>query len=476
MTRGLLKPYPSTVNSGVDELGDVPHHWEVRQLGRMGRFSKGRGGTKEDETAEGVPCVRYGDLYTRHDYFIQRARSNVPAEKAESYEPTFHGDVLFAGSGETIEEIGKSAVNLMKGPAVCGGDVIIFRPFVSVDPTFLGLATDCLQAVLQKSRMGRGITVMHIYADELKYLSVALPPQSEQPAIVRYLGYVGRRVKALIRGKRKLIALLSEQKQAIIHQAVTGGLDPEVRLKDSGVEWLGKVPAHWRLNRGKYYFREVDVRSATGEEELLSVSHITGVTPRSQKNITMFKAETYVGSKVCAPGQIAVNTMWAWMAAMGVSRFNGLVSPAYHVYAQIDSDAFADQYLDVLLRSQAYKTQYTINSTGITASRLRLYPDDFLRIRFLCPPREEQAAILQWLNDATASADAAISRALREIELLDGFRTRLVSDVVTGKLDVREAAAELPGVDSLEAEDDLEDTFEVEGVAGFDATLEELGA
>lgn len=221
------------------------------------------------------------------------------------------------------------------------------------------------------------------------------------------------------------------------------GLKPYPEMKDSGVDWLGEVPAHWEFNRGKYCFREVDVRSGTGEEELLSVSHLTGVTPRSQKSITMFKAESYVGSKICCPGQIAVNTMWAWMAAIGVSKHHGIISSSYHIYEQLVPTEFSDDFLDLLLRSYVYKGLYTVNSSGITTSRLRLYPDDFLNIRFLRPPREEQDMIIEHLNDATATIDIAITRTSRKIDFLNEYRTRLIANVVTGKLDVREAAENL---------------------------------
>ena len=113
-----LKPYPGYKDSGVEWLGKVPTHWEVRHLGRIGRFSKGGGGTKEDATEHGVPCVRYGDLYTHHLFFITTSRTCVSPELAATvYTPIQYGDVLFAGSGETIDEIGKSAVNLIRGPA-----------------------------------------------------------------------------------------------------------------------------------------------------------------------------------------------------------------------------------------------------------------------------------------------------------------------------------------------------------------------
>ena len=251
-----LKPYPAMKDSGVPWLGEVPVHWEARQLGQFGMLLKGSGGTKEDEVPAGIPCVRYGDLYTSHEYFILKARSFVSSAKAKEYTPIKFGDVLFAASGETIEEIGKSAVNLIPSQACCGGDVILFRPNREVDARYLGYGTDCTPSALQKATMGRGITVMHIYGDQLKRLSMALPPLLEQAAIVRYLDHADRRIQRYIRAKQKLITLLEEQKQAIIHQAVTGQIDvrtgqPYPAYKPSGVEWLGDVPEHWERARLK---------------------------------------------------------------------------------------------------------------------------------------------------------------------------------------------------------------------------------
>ena len=240
-----LTPYPAMKDSGVPWLGAVPAHWDVRRLGQIGRLSKGNGGNKDDEVPMGVPCVRYGDLYTTHTYFIRKSRSFVSKSTAEGYTPIKCGDVLFAASGETFDEIGKSAVNLMQSGGCCGGDVILFRPERWLDARYMGYATDCRPAAAQKATMGRGITVKHIYGDQLKYLTLALPPLPEQAAIVRFLDHADRRIRRYIRAKQQLITLLEEQKQAVIHRAVTRGLDPNVRLKPSGVEWLGDVPAHW---------------------------------------------------------------------------------------------------------------------------------------------------------------------------------------------------------------------------------------
>jgi len=201
--------------------------------------------------------------------------------------------------------------------------------------------------------------------------------------------------------------------------------------KDSGVEWLGNVPEHWEVEKGLRYFYETESRSTTGDEELLSVSHLTGVTPRSEKNITMFMAESYEGSKLCEVGDIAINTMWAWMAALGVSRYRGLVSPSYGTYRQKKPERFNPTFLDHLIRMDVYRSHYTVNSTGITTSRLRLYPHSFLRLKFVCPPRAEQDRIVAFLDEKTAQIDALIAKKQRQIELLDEQRGILINRAVT---------------------------------------------
>lgn len=224
VTRGLDPDVPLKP-SGVEWLGDVPEHWEVRQLGRIGQFSKGHGGTKKDEVDDGISCIRYGDLYMHHKFFIRKSRFCVTQERAIDYTPIQYGDLLFAGSGETIDEIGKSAVNLIKSETCCGGDVIFFRPSIDVEPQFMGYATDCPQAVYQKACMGRGITVMHIYGDQLKYMWIALPSLPEQKAIVEYLDKATTNIDTAIDRRRREIELLREFRTRLISDVVTGKLD-----------------------------------------------------------------------------------------------------------------------------------------------------------------------------------------------------------------------------------------------------------
>jgi type I restriction enzyme S subunit len=211
-------------------------------------------------------------------------------------------------------------------------------------------------------------------------------------------------------------------------------LKPYPEYKDSVLPWLGEVPVHWVERRAKYFFREVDERSESGNEELMSVSHKTGVTPRKQ-SVTMFLAESTVGYKICRPGDIAINTMWAFMGALGIARQEGIVSPAYGVYRPIRTGMIGSEYLDKLLRTEAYKTEYIRRSTGINSSRLRLYPHQFLQIPFLCPPPDEQSAIARFLAWATNRLDRAIGAKRKIIALLNEQKQAIIHRAVTRGLD-----------------------------------------
>ncbi len=212
-------------------------------------------------------------------------------------------------------------------------------------------------------------------------------------------------------------------------------LQPYPEYKESGLHWLGKIPAHWPERRAKYYFKEVDERSQAGDEEMLSVSHITGVTPRSQKNVTMFKAESNVGQKCCQPGDVVINTMWAWMAALGVSNHDGIVSPSYGVYRPISNHDYNNYYLDNLLRIGGYRSEYICRSTGIRSSRLRLYPDKFLSMPVVCPPQEEQQTITQFLKAQDSLFRKFIRNKQRLIELLKEQKQNVINQAVTRGLD-----------------------------------------
>ena len=217
----------------------------------------------------------------------------------------------------------------------------------------------------------------------------------------------------------------------------------------SGFDWLGDLPSHWSILRAKYVFREIDDRSMAGDEELLSVSHLTGVTPRSEKNVTMFMAEDYTGAKLCKDGGLVINTMWAWMGALGVSSTTGIVSPAYGVYRQFQQ-RLRPRYMDWLFRTPMYVAEYTRRSTGVNSSRLRLYPDRFLDMPVVIPSIEDQDRIVAFLDQKTAEVDAAIAKKERLIELLAEQRGIQINQAVTRGLQpnvaLRDSGVEWLGV------------------------------
>lgn len=383
-------------------------------------------------------------------------------------------DVLL-NEGQSLALVGRTS-RYVDEPPECAfqNSLIRVQAYKHVQPSFLELLFRHSQAAGIFATIATQTTsIAHLGVERLARLVLSVPPLCDQDAIVRFLGYADRRIRRYIGAKKKLVALLNEQKQAIILRAVTRGLDPSVRLKPSGVEWLGDVPAHWAVRPAKHFFREVDERSTTGAEELLSVSHITGITPRSQKNVTMFMAASYVGHKLCRPGDIVINTLWAWMAALGATKYIGIVSPAYGVYRPLGTSQLLSEYADLLLRTRPYVDEYFCRSTGIQSSRLRLYPEQFLSINLICPPEEEQQAILRQVASETVTSNRAIAGAQREIDLLREYRTRLIADVVTGKLDVREAAAHLPDEADASAPLNDADALTEDDDAIPDATSEE---
>ena len=214
-------------------------------------------------------------------------------------------------------------------------------------------------------------------------------------------------------------------------------LKPYSAMKDSGVGWLGDMPEHWEAKRGKALFHCVDVRSSTGEEELLTVSSEHGVVPRSSATVTMFKAESYVGYKLCWPGDLVINSLWAWGRGLGVSRHHGIISSAYGVYRLRSSYAEYSAYVHELVRSAPFNWELQVRSKGIWISRLQLTDEAFLGAPFPLPPSQEQAAIVRFLDPAERRIRRYIRAKQKLITLLEEQKQAIIHQAVTGQIDVR---------------------------------------
>ena len=189
-------------------------------------------------------------------------------------------------------------------------------------------------------------------------------------------------------------------------------------------------PSRWPLVRGKNLFQSIDVRSTYGSEELLTVSHITGITPRKNKSVTMFMAESLVGYKKVAPDDIAANTMWMWQGAIGVSKYDGVISPSYNVYRQ-KGNFYDSSFLDYFLREKSLVDVYHSLSTGIRSSRLRLYPEQLFSIDFPVPSIDEQIQIVRYIEWKRSDINKTIKSIRRQISLLQEAKQLLLLHAIT---------------------------------------------
>ena len=312
----------------------------------------------------------------------------------------------------------------------------------------------------RRRQWGRGITVMHVYGTQLKYLTLPLPPLLEQTAIVRFLDHADRHIRRYIQAKQKLITLLEEQKQAIIHRAVTGQIDvrtgqPYSAYKDAGMEWLGKVPVHWGVMRlGRlitlttgFPFKSEGFTQCEGDFRLLRGVNIAPGRLRWEEvvrwpvadaeNFTEYQLE--LGDIVLGMDRPIIQD-GIRVAEVGQSDLPSLL--LQRVARIRPSEELDGDFALLLLNDKNFYNYLAPIFTGISVPHLS--PEQIRAFRFTLPPIFEQTAIVRFLDHAATKIATAITRARREIDLLHEYRTRLIADVVTGKLDVCKAVARLP--------------------------------
>ena len=218
-------------------------------------------------------------------------------------------------------------------PILCSTEFVVFTP-TAVNARYLRYSFQSSLAISVLTASASSATRSHARVDPSDILKFKIhdPPLQIQRQIAAYLDAETTRIDALVSEKERMLELLDQKRAVQINWAVTRGLNARAVFTPSRLPWLGDIPKHWETQRAKRLFIERDDRSEGGEEEMLTVSHMTGVTPRSEKDVNMFEAESTEGYKLVSPDNLVINTLWAWMGAMGVAKHEGIVSPAYHVY------------------------------------------------------------------------------------------------------------------------------------------------
>ena len=453
-----LKPYPDYKDSRIEWLGEVPKHWQVRRLKTLCSRSAlyGANVAATSYATGGVRFLRTTDI--TEDGQLNGRGVFLPQESVDNY-LLADGDVLISRSGT----IGRSFLyeRRIHGPCAYAGYLVRFVPAPIALPKYIFLftKTHAFAGFLRVKAISS--TIENVNGEKYANCPLPLPPHSEQAAIVRFLDHADRRIRRYIRAKQQLIALLEEQKQALIHQAVTGQIDvrtgrPFPAYKPSGVEWLGEVPERWQVCRSKRMFRP--------RRELARPNDIQLSATQAYGVISQRRYEERVGRKVVrilrhlekrrhVEVDDFVMSMRSFQGGLERAWESGCIRSSYIVLRP--ATKLVVGYFGYLFKSAGY-----INALRSTANFIRdgqdLNFENYCRVDLPLPAIEEQQRIAQFLEQATTAIRLAVERYRGQVDLIREYRTRLIADVVTGKLDVQAAARLLDEVEELEPLDEAD--------------------
>ncbi len=404
---------------------------------------------------------------------IPDKRTNPTSEDLSKYQAVDYGDFVLNNQQAWRGSVGVSKYSGIVSPAY-----LVLTLNGVLDTAYADRLLQDRSMVDQYLVCSKGVGSIqrNLYWPHLKRVSVPIPPPPEQTAIARFLDYMDQLIRRVIRARQRRIKLLEEYKQALIHQAVTGQIDvrtgqPYPAYKDSGVEWLSEVPEHWEVGVGHGCFVEKkEPNIGLIETTVLSLSYGRIVVKPLEKLRGLVPAsfETYQiidpGDIVCRPTDLQNDQN---SLRFGLARNRGIITSAYmslRTTGRLDSD-----FGYLLLHAYDIKKIFYGLGSGL---RQNLDWRDFKRLPCLVPPLPEQTAIVEYLDAQITKIDAAIASARREIKLLREYRTRLISDVVTGKADVREAAARLPE----ELSEEEAESMDAGGIVEDEATDDDTAA
>ena len=435
-------------NSGTSWLGEIPQHWEVRRLKDLGYLKSGTGfpHSHQGNLFAEFPFFKVGDMAVSGNEQLMQVWNHTITEDtvntlgAHVFQPN---TIVFAKVGAALL---LNRRRILTRPSCLDNNMMGFLPKGhSSKWMYHWLSTVDLRMMVNPG------AVPSVNEGQLEVLPVLVPPLPEQASIVRYLDNAEEQIQAYIGAKQKLIALLEEQRQAIIHQAVTKGLDPNVRLKPSSVEWLGEVPEHWEVTTAKRkYIIQIGkmLQPSPKTEDDKEVQYLRALNIQWENLVTHDIATMWASSEEIAQLQVQPTDLLVCEGGAGAGNSTivedvpeGIIiqNSVHRVRAR---KASSNKFLLYILKTSVDLGWLEVLNNKATIPHFT--KEKFETFRIALPPIWEQEAIIEHLNKSKQSIDEATDRARRQIELMQEYRTRLIADVVTGKLDVREAAEDLP--------------------------------
>ena len=455
-----LQTYPTMKDSGVEWLGEVPAHWKVLRLKQICRLAYGDSLADTVRRDGAVPVLGSNGRVGFHDSANTKAPCIIIGRKGSFGKVNYSPDPAFAI------------------------DTTFF-----VDSRFSSANIRWLFYLLRWLRLDevtRDSAIPGLDREDTYQRPGALPPLSEQAAIVRFLDYIDRRIQRYVRAKEKLIALLEEQKKAIIHEAVTGQIDvrtgrPYPAYMDSGVEWLGEVPSHWEVKRiGRFSKVGNGSTPSRGNPAYWSNGDHPWLNSSSVNKGTIATADQFVTDRAlreCHLPRVPANSVLVGITGQGKTRGMAALLTIdatinqHMAYITPSTDTISPRYLHICLAAAYAELRGLSSASGSTKEALTC--EDIKTFRLVLPPIDEQEVLLSAVARRLRSLARCTSDARRQIDLAQEYRTRLIADVVTGKLDVRGVAARLPEPDAP-ADGDTPDG--IRAASGLDTRAEELAA
>lgn len=452
----MLKPYDGYRETNIPWLEEVPSHWECKRINTI--FSENKEINSKLDNIDAFQ-FKFGELVAKKKYEINEEL----AKTYSKYTLIQPQDIMINGLNLNYDFL-TQRVALVKENGIITSAYISLRPRANTNSKYYTFLLKSLDSRKIFNGMGSGIRLTLDFS-ELKKLNVPIPPRDEQDQIVKYLDWQTSKINTLIKAKKKQIELLKEQKQAVINKAVTKGLNDTVPMKDSGIEWLGEVPEHWGITKaGKVYDIELGKM----------------LQPNRQKETDTF--ESYVCALNVYWDRIDVhNLKQMWFSSIEREKYKllkgdlivvegGDVATSYiwnhDISCYMQNAVHRVRPKKYSLNKYLYYWLFALKHMGYfeqicsKATFAHFTKEKFVSLLQLLPPLDEQQAIVTYLEEKTALIDKAIAVIEKEIELVSEYKTSLISSVVTGKVDVRNAV--VPEFEVVEEEISRDEELEVD--------------
>ena len=418
-------------DSGIEGIDLVPESWDRVQLEHCAYVI--RGGSPRpieqymSDTDKGYLWIKIGDTEKGNKY-ITHVREKIISAGLSKTRYVKAGTLLLTNSMSFGEPY------ILKVNGCIHDGWLAFSNLRFVDKEFLYYFLVSPACRVQFEKASDGGVVQNLNIDKVKHSIIYFPSVLEQQAIVAFLDSKCAEIDALFTDIQSEIETLEAYKRSVITEAVTKGLDKNVPMKESGMSWIGNVPEHWRVEKGKYHLQRKEPRNP-GNQQILSVYREYGVIPKDSRddnhNVTSEDTSKY---KYVRPGNLVINKMKAWQGSMGVSKYEGVVSPAYFIYHFVDNELIP-KYLHYLFRT-CYKDEFRRISGGIREGQWDLSPEAFNNTMLLLPSVKEQASIVAYVDSISTEINSLIAKKQEQLAVLADYKKSVIYEYVTGKKEV----------------------------------------